>query len=136
MHHPINGNKNKDQLGDKLGNTLGDKASGRRAHHPKHGPNKGNKLESGHHGGQGGQVLGKASNKGKQKGRQWEIIQSKGGRRTIQQRETKRDTREDKTLGRRTRIWGNNDRHLEAVGGIGNKGRQDGKAGIPSNKGI
>jgi len=48
MHHPINGNKNKDQLGDKLGNTLGDKASGRRAHHPKNGNNKGNKLESGH----------------------------------------------------------------------------------------
>ena len=32
-------------------------------------------------------------------------------------------------------MWGDNDRQLEAVGDIGNKGRQDGKAGIPSNKG-
>ena len=149
-HHPTNGNKNKDQLEDKLG----DKASGRRAHHPRNGNKKGNKLEGGHQreqegkttwqagrqagrqaGGQGGQVLGKASNKGKQKGRQWEIIQSKGGRRTIQQRETRRDTRGDKTSGRRTHMWGDNDRQLEAVGDIGNKGRQDGKAGIPSNRG-
>ena len=32
-------------------------------------------------------------------------------------------------------MWGDNDRQLEAVGDIGNKGRQDGKAGIPSNRG-
>ena len=32
-------------------------------------------------------------------------------------------------------MWGDNDRQLEAVGDIGNKGRQNGKAGIPSNKG-
>ena len=58
-----------------------------------------------------------------------------GGQTAIQQRETRRDTRGDKTLGRRTRMWGDNDRQLEAVGDIGNKGRQDGKAGIPSNRG-
>ena len=32
-------------------------------------------------------------------------------------------------------MWGDNDRQLEAVGDIGNKGKQDGKAGIPSNRG-
>ena len=32
-------------------------------------------------------------------------------------------------------MWGDNDRQLEAVGDIGKKGRQDGKAGIPSNRG-
>ena len=44
------------------------------------------------------------------------------GRRTIQQRETRRDTRGDKTSGRRTHMWGDNDRQLEAVGDIGKQG--------------
>jgi len=147
-HHPRTGNKKGD--GRQWKTTRGDKTLGRRAtiQHKRilWGDNGRQWQTVGDNGRQGGTELGKA---GACKGRQWETMAGQGetreGRHTITGTHVGsngRKKRGNKTSGRRSHhptqahVWANNGRQWEAIGSMGDKGRQElGKVDTPSNTG-